>query len=77
MYNVHQPETYKANSIDTDEISHSVVPRQGLQCLFWENSILAQAANEDMSLPIMRHLQSAADGSFNFAVVFFSSKNNK
>ena len=49
MDNVHQPETYKANSIDPDEISHSVVPRQGLQCLFCASSIIAHAAIEDMS----------------------------
>ena len=47
MHNLHQTEKYKAHSIDPDEISHSVVPRQGLQCLFWESSILAQAATEE------------------------------
>ena len=70
MYNVHQPETYKANSIDSDEISHSVVPRQGLQCLIWESSIYEQAATEDMSLPIKRHLQFAADGNVIFCCFF-------
>ena len=74
MYKVHQPETYKANSIDPDEISHSVVPRQGLKCLFCASSILAHAANEDKSLTIKRNLQFAADGNVKFCCYF---KNNK